>query len=91
MPTLALVANDHLCMKMKSNLAEIKARGGALHVVHDQGNAHLFSGCALPETHPMLSPFTFTIALQCLAYHIAVLKGVDVDQPRNLAKSVTVE
>jgi glucosamine--fructose-6-phosphate aminotransferase (isomerizing) len=91
MPTLALVANDHLRVKMKSNLEEIKARGGEIYVLHDLDAFSDFLGFTLPEVHPMLTPFTFTVALQCLAYHIAVLKGLDVDQPRNLAKSVTVE
>jgi len=80
-----------------SNLQEVRARGGKLYLLTDQVN--LFHGdtfadshiIAMPAIHPMLTPILYTIPLQLLAYHVAVLKGTDVDQPRNLAKSVTVE
>ena len=80
---------------MKSNLEEVRARGGELHVFADVGCGfsqdelvHLLEVDA-PEN--AVAPIIFTVPLQLLAYHVAVLKGTDVDQPRNLAKSVTVE
>ena len=96
MPVIAVAPNDHLLEKLKSNLEEVRARGGELYVLADadvaqhvpHGNGHLV---ALPPCGELIAPIVFTIPLQLLAYHVAVLKGTDVDQPRNLAKSVTVE
>jgi glutamine---fructose-6-phosphate transaminase (isomerizing) len=98
MPVIAVAPNDHLLEKLKSNLEEVRARGGELYVLADadvaahmpkgSGSGHLL---ALPPCGEMVAPIVFTIPLQLLAYHVAVLRGTDVDQPRNLAKSVTVE
>ena len=96
MPVIAVAPNDHLLEKLKSNLEEVRARGGELYVLADadvarnmpQDNGHLL---ALPPCGELIAPIVFTIPLQLLAYHVAVQRGTDVDQPRNLAKSVTVE
>jgi glucosamine--fructose-6-phosphate aminotransferase (isomerizing) len=96
MPVVAVAPNDHLLEKLKSNLEEVRARGGELYVLADaevarslrQDDDHLL---ALPPCGKMIAPIVFTIPLQLLAYHVAVARGTDVDQPRNLAKSVTVE
>jgi glucosamine--fructose-6-phosphate aminotransferase (isomerizing) len=96
MPVIAVAPNDHLLEKLKSNLEEVRARGGELYVLADADVArnmpprddHLLS---LPPCGELIAPIVFTIPLQLLAYHVAVLRGTDVDQPRNLAKSVTVE
>jgi glucosamine--fructose-6-phosphate aminotransferase (isomerizing) len=94
MPVVFLAPMDHLHEKILSNVEEVKARGGRVIVVTDAPTA--FQGKAeeviiVPSTHPALVPFVSVIPLQLLAYHVAVLRGCDVDQPRNLAKSVTVE
>lgn len=97
MPVIATVPGDTLAEKTLSNLQEVRARGGLLYVLTDKpGLLHkdAFAGAhvlAMPSTHPLLTPILYTVPLQLLAYHVAVLKGTDVDQPRNLAKSVTVE
>jgi len=96
MPIVAVAPNDELVEKLRSNLSEVKARGGQLFVFADFNvatteSAGEISECVIPETHPTIAPIVFTLPLQMLAYHIAVLRGTDVDQPRNLAKSVTVE
>jgi glucosamine--fructose-6-phosphate aminotransferase (isomerizing) len=96
MPVIAVAPNDHLLEKLKSNLEEVRARGGELYVLADanvarnmrQDQSHLL---ALPPCGELIAPIVFTIPLQLLAYHVAVQRGTDVDQPRNLAKSVTVE
>jgi glucosamine--fructose-6-phosphate aminotransferase (isomerizing) len=96
MPVIAVAPNDHLLEKLKSNLEEVRARGGELYVLADadvaanvpHSDGHLL---ALPPGGELIAPIVFTIPLQLLAYHVAVLRGTDVDQPRNLAKSVTVE
>ncbi|MEO8304065.1 MAG: glutamine--fructose-6-phosphate transaminase (isomerizing) [Betaproteobacteria bacterium] len=95
MPVVAIAPNDALLEKLKSNLQEVRARGGELYVVADL-DSHLTSSegihvIRLPEHAGHLSPIVHTIPLQLLAYHAAVLRGSDVDKPRNLAKSVTVE
>jgi len=95
MPVVAIAPNDALLEKLKSNLQEVRARGGELYVVADL-DSHLASSegihvIRLPEHAGLLSPVVHTIPLQLLAYHTAVLRGTDVDKPRNLAKSVTVE
>jgi glucosamine--fructose-6-phosphate aminotransferase (isomerizing) len=93
MPVIALVPNDGLIDKCKSNLQEVAARGGDLLVLTDadlpdQPGMHIIH---LPGTCGILAPIIFTLPLQLLAYHTALNKGTDVDKPRNLAKSVTVE
>jgi glucosamine--fructose-6-phosphate aminotransferase (isomerizing) len=95
MPVVAIAPNDALLDKLKSNLQEVRARGGELYVVADaDSNIETSDGVhvlRLPEYAGLLSPIVHTIPLQLLAYHTAVLRGTDVDKPRNLAKSVTVE
>lgn len=94
MPVIAVMPDDALLEKIQSNLAEVKARGGKLFVFsdHDQlvddEQTRVVNLGVMPER---LRPILFSVALQLLAYHVAVLRGTDVDQPRNLAKSVTVE
>ena len=95
MPVVAIAPNDTLLEKLKSNLQEVRARGGELYVVAD-ADSHIQSTqgihvLRLPEHAGLLSPIVHTIPLQLLAYHTAVMRGTDVDKPRNLAKSVTVE
>jgi glucosamine--fructose-6-phosphate aminotransferase (isomerizing) len=95
MPVVAIAPNDALLEKLKSNLEEVRARGGELYVVADL-DSHLTSSegihvIRLPQHAGHLSPVVHTIPLQLLAYHAAVIRGTDVDKPRNLAKSVTVE
>ncbi|RXE46535.1 glutamine--fructose-6-phosphate transaminase (isomerizing) [Chromohalobacter israelensis] len=95
MPVIAVAPNDELLEKLKSNLQEVRARGGELLVFADESirmetNEHLHV-LRVPSVSEALAPIVYTIPLQLLAYHVAVLKGTDVDQPRNLAKSVTVE
>ncbi|MBZ0072934.1 MAG: glutamine--fructose-6-phosphate transaminase (isomerizing) [Gammaproteobacteria bacterium] len=95
MPVIAVAPNNELLEKLKSNLQEVSARGGELFVFADEG-AGLAAGpgiTVLPvaPTDDCIAPIVFTVPLQLLAYHVAMLKGTDVDQPRNLAKSVTVE
>ncbi len=95
MPVVVVAPNDTLLEKLKSNMQEVRARGGRLYVFADEraglaadGGTRVMNVEASGEA---LAPIVFTIPLQLLAYHVAVLKGTDVDQPRNLAKSVTVE
>ena len=95
MPVVAIAPNDTLLEKLKSNLQEVRARGGELYVLAD-ADSHIQSSeglhvLRLPEHAGLLSPIVHTIPLQLLAYHTAVIRGTDVDKPRNLAKSVTVE
>ncbi len=95
MPVIAVAPNDALLEKLKSNLQEVRARGGELYVFADANTRiHSSDGVNLmqmPEHAGHLSPILHTIPLQLLAYHVALQKGTDVDKPRNLAKSVTVE
>jgi glucosamine--fructose-6-phosphate aminotransferase (isomerizing) len=95
MPVVAVAPNNELLEKLKSNLHEVRARGGHLYVFADigAGMAH-GDGVEVLEVAPvegLLAPVIYTVPLQLLAYHVAVLRGTDIDQPRNLAKSVTVE
>jgi len=95
MPVVAVAPNNELLEKLKSNLQEVSARGGKLFVFADK-SVSMNQGdnieiIRVAETEDSIAPIIFTIPLQLLAYHVAVLKGTDVDQPRNLAKSVTVE
>jgi glucosamine--fructose-6-phosphate aminotransferase (isomerizing) len=94
MPVVAVAPNDHLLDKLKSNMEEVRARGGELFVFVDASVRHGMLHdhvLELPACGEIAAPIVFTIPLQLLAYHVAVLRGTDVDQPRNLAKSVTVE
>jgi glucosamine--fructose-6-phosphate aminotransferase (isomerizing) len=94
MPVVAIAPNDQLLDKLKSNLHEVSARGGQLIVFVDDSQKWTANGAQLihvPSCGVWISPIIYTIPLQLLAYHVAVAKGTDVDQPRNLAKSVTVE
>ena len=94
-PIIAVAPNDELLDKLKANLQEVSARGGKLYVFTDKSSGvKSDKNTTVIEVAPVdkvISPIIFTIPLQLLAYHVAVLKGTDVDQPRNLAKSVTVE
>ena len=95
MPVVTVAPNNELLEKLKSNLQEVRARGGELIVFADQ-QAGMRNGegthvVNMPHIHDALAPILYTIPLQLLSYYVAVLKGTDVDQPRNLAKSVTVE
>jgi glucosamine--fructose-6-phosphate aminotransferase (isomerizing) len=95
MPVIAVAPNDELLGKLKGNLAEVSARGGKLFVIADESagfdDKSGYQLIRLPPVPDVLSPILYTIPLQLLAYHVAILKGTDVDHPRNLAKSVTVE
>ncbi|MBI3171079.1 MAG: SIS domain-containing protein, partial [Hydrocarboniphaga effusa] len=96
MPVVAVAPNNALLEKLKGNLQEVRARGGRLYVFADPDSGiKAADGCEvmhMPEhIEPLQEPLVYTIPLQLLAYHTAVLRGTDVDQPRNLAKSVTVE
>lgn len=96
MPVIAVAPNNALLEKLKSNLQEVRARGGKLYVFADPDSGFKseegMEVMLMPEhIEPMQSPLVYTVPLQLLSYYVAVLKGTDVDQPRNLAKSVTVE
>ncbi len=95
MPVISIAPNDALLEKLKSNLKEVAARGGELYAfadgdsaVEEEAGVHVMR---LPEHYGLLSPVLHVVPLQLLAYHVALVKGTDVDKPRNLAKSVTVE
>ena len=95
MPIVAVAPSDSLLEKLKSNLQEVRARGGELFIFQDakagvekDKDVHVMD---LPYIDEVLAPILYTIPLQLLSYHVAIIKGTDVDQPRNLAKSVTVE
>ncbi|NMM27489.1 MAG: glutamine--fructose-6-phosphate transaminase (isomerizing) [Glaciimonas sp.] len=95
MPVVTIAPNDALIEKLKSNMQEVRARGGQLYVFAD-GDSRVKPGeglhvIRLPEHYGKLSPILHVVALQLLAYHTALARGTDVDKPRNLAKSVTVE
>ncbi len=99
MPVVSIAPNDHVFEKMLGNIQEVKARGGSVIAITTEGHDTLESildpsrdaMISLPRVPEMLSPIAMVLPLQLLAYHIAVRRGCDVDQPRNLAKSVTVE
>jgi len=95
MPIIVVAPNNDLLEKLKSNVEEVRARGGILYVFADT-DANFQSDETLrvinaPHSHPWLAPIIYTLPLQLLSYYVAIIKGTDVDQPRNLAKSVTVE
>lgn len=95
MPVITVAPNNRLLEKLKSNMQEVSARGGQLIVFMDETLASSSDSnvqiVKVPQVENEISPIVYTIPLQLLSYHVAVLKGTDVDQPRNLAKSVTVE
>lgn len=95
MPIIAVAPNNELLEKLKSNLEEVRARGGQLIVFADVdagfADSEQVTVINVPHVEHFIAPIVYTLPLQLLSYHVAVLKGTDVDQPRNLAKSVTVE
>jgi len=99
MPVVALAPRDHVVEKMIGNIQEVKARGGTVIAVATEGDARVAAALdpdrdtiiTIPDADPLVTPVVLAIPLQLLAYHVAVRRGCDVDQPRNLAKSVTVE
>ena len=95
MPVVVVAPNDELLEKLKANMEEVRARGGELYVFAD-GDSKVTAEpgiqvLKMPEHYGILSPVLHVVALQLLSYHVALVKGTDVDKPRNLAKSVTVE
>jgi glucosamine--fructose-6-phosphate aminotransferase (isomerizing) len=95
-PVIVLAPRDDLFEKTISNMEEVAARGGRIILITDQKGASASGGRAfetieLPQAHPFIAPLLYALPVQLLAYHAAVFIGTDVDQPRNLAKSVTVE
>jgi len=95
-PVIVLAPSGPLFDKTVSNMQEVQARGGKVILIYDaEGIAAAGDGCLgtieMPRVHPLIQPLIYAVPVQLLAYHVAVLKGTDVDQPRNLAKSVTVE
>lgn len=95
MPVIVIAPNNELLEKLKSNIEEVRARGGELYVFADRDagftssdNMHIIE---MPHVEEVIAPIFYTVPLQLLSYHVALIKGTDVDQPRNLAKSVTVE
>lgn len=95
MPVIVVAPNNELVEKLKSNVEEVRARGGLMYVFADKAAAFSSDKAMkvlhVPSCDPLLAPIIYTIPLQLLSYHVAIIKGTDVDQPRNLAKSVTVE
>ena len=96
MPVIAIAPNDELLEKLKSNLKEVKSRGSQMIVFEDENSKvqSMDSMEVIPVTSNLgriTAPIIFTIPLQLLSYHVALIKGTDIDKPRNLAKSVTVE
>jgi len=99
MPVVTIAPHDHVFEKMIGNIQEAKARGGSVIALTSEGHTSIRRLLdpsndfliEVPATHPLLTPVLMVVPLQLLAYHIAVRRGCDVDQPRNLAKSVTVE
>ena len=94
MPVIALAPESELAEKLVSNLEEVKARGGTLYVFADPSvtmDVKNGSIITMPKCDFLLTPIIYTIPLQLLSYEVALLRGTDIDQPRNLAKSVTVE
>ncbi|GGB63018.1 glutamine--fructose-6-phosphate transaminase (isomerizing) [Blastomonas aquatica] len=95
-PIIVIAPSGPLFEKTVSNMQEVRARGGKVVLISDaQGLAEAGEGCLatieMPKVHPLIAPLVYAVPVQLLAYHVAVAKGTDVDQPRNLAKSVTVE
>lgn len=95
MPVIVVAPNNELVEKLKSNVEEVRARGGLMYVFADADVAFASDDTMkvleVPKCEPVIAPIVYTVPLQLLSYHVALIKGTDVDQPRNLAKSVTVE
>jgi len=96
MPVVVIAPMDELFDKTISNMQEVMARGGKVVLITDRDGAAsasdgVWQGIVMPECDPFLAPILYAVPAQLLSYHAAVAKGTDVDQPRNLAKSVTVE
>ena len=95
MPVIVVAPNNELVEKLKSNVEEVRARGGLMYVFADHearfASDATMSVLEVPSCDPLIAPLVYTVPLQLLSYHVALIKGTDVDQPRNLAKSVTVE
>ncbi len=95
MPIIVVAPNNELLEKLKSNVEEVRARGGILYVFADQQAGFVSDATMrvmpMPRVDEVIAPIVYTLPLQLLSYHVAIIKGTDVDQPRNLAKSVTVE
>jgi glucosamine--fructose-6-phosphate aminotransferase (isomerizing) len=96
-PVIVLAPSGPLFEKTVSNMQEVQARGGKVVLISDAeglkaaADDRLLATIEMPRVHPLIAPLVYAIPVQLLAYHVAVVKGTDVDQPRNLAKSVTVE
>ncbi len=95
-PVIVMAPRDDVFDKTASNVEQVEARGGKLVLFSDQAGVKRLGGkamgaMAMPDVDPFVAPLLYAIPAQLLAYHVAVLKGTDVDKPRNLAKSVTVE
>lgn len=95
-PVVVIAPSGPLFEKTVSNMEEVRARGGKIVLISDSaGLEEAGDGCMatieMPQVHPLIAPLVYAVPVQLLAYHVAVVKGTDVDQPRNLAKSVTVE
>jgi len=95
-PVVVIAPSGPLFEKTVSNMEEVRARGGKIVLISDaKGLEEAGEGCIatieMPEVHPLIAPLVYAVPVQLLAYHTACVKGTDVDQPRNLAKSVTVE
>lgn len=95
MPIIVVAPKNELLEKLKSNIEEVRARGGILYVFADEGSGfksdETLKVINVPNAHDLIAPIVYTLPLQLLSYYVAIIKGTDVDQPRNLAKSVTVE
>jgi len=95
MPVIVVAPNNELVEKLKSNVEEVRARGGLMYVFADPEarftSDDTMTVLEVPHCDPLIAPLVYTVPLQLLSYHVALIKGTDVDQPRNLAKSVTVE
>ena len=95
-PVVVIAPSGPLFEKTVSNMQEVRARGGKVVLISDaEGLEEAGEGCLatieMPKVHPLIAPLIYAVPVQLLAYHVALVKGTDVDQPRNLAKSVTVE
>ena len=95
MPVVVVAPSNDLLEKLKSNIEEVRARGGLLYVFAEKeagfNNDESMKIINLPKVNDITAPIYYTIPMQLLSYHVALIKGTDVDQPRNLAKAVTVE
>ena len=95
-PIIVIAPSGSLFEKTVSNMQEVQARGGKVVLISDaegiaQAGENTIANIEMPKVHPLIAPLVYAVPVQLLAYHVAVAKGTDVDQPRNLAKSVTVE